>query len=97
MSDPQQREERRRRLAELDGLLGELEYLNLADRRDVPADLANRLEQQGVRAAARKLPFQLMDAVFDLQRPILRTHPAAVRSQPSVRKAPQTVTGWVLV
>jgi len=89
--------ERCRRLVELDGLLAELEWLNLADRSVVPQDLADRLERFGIRAAAKKLPFQLIEAVFDLQRPFLRSHPAAVRTHEAPRKAPRAVEGWVFV
>lgn len=97
MSNTQQRAERRRRLAELDGLLGELEWLNLADRLDVPNDLATRLEKFGIRSAGRKRPFQLIEAVFDLQRPFLRPNPTAVRTQESLPKRLHAVEGWVFV
>ena len=72
------RTEQRRRLAELDDLLNELEWLNLANRNDVPDDLATRLERRGV-GAASKSPPELIEAVFDLQRPFLRPNPSAVR------------------
>ena len=87
--------ERRRRLAELDNLLGELEWLNLADRCDVPDDLATRLEARGVGAPAKKRPPELIEAVFNLQRPFLRQNPSSVRTQagPSLKRP--VATGWV--
>lgn len=90
------RDERRRQLAELDSLLNELEWLNLADRREVPDRLATRLEQVGVRAAVEKRPMELIEAVFRLQRPFLRPNPNRVRPQVAPRFRPATVEGWVL-
>ena len=89
--------DRRRRLAELDGLLGELERLNLANRTEVPQDLAIRLEKFGIRSAARKRPPQLIEVVFDLQRPFLRSKPSAVGIQDMTTKRPRAVEGWMLV
>jgi hypothetical protein len=73
------RAERRRLLAELDNLLNELEWLNLANRNKVPHELATRLESRGVGAAEKKAPPELIEAIFDLQRPFLRPNPSAVR------------------
>lgn len=91
------RTERRRRLAELDSLLSELEWLNVANRSDVPDDLAARLERRGVGAPAKKGPPELIEAVFNLQRPFLRPNPAAVRPQaaPNIRRP--VAVGWVFV
>jgi hypothetical protein len=91
------RTERRRRLAELDNLLNELEWLNLANRCDVPDDLAIRLELRGVGAPAKKGPPALIEAVFNLQRPFLRPNPTAVRPQaaPSLRQP--VAAGWLFV
>jgi hypothetical protein len=91
------RTERRCRLAELDTLLNELEWLNLANRCDVPEDLATRLEQRGIGAASKKGPPELIEAVFELQRPYLRPNPTTVRPQaaPSLRRP--VASGWIFV
>jgi hypothetical protein len=91
------RTERRRHLAVLDNLLNELEWLNLANRCDVPDDLATRLEQRGVGAASKKGPPELIEAVFNLQRPFLRPNSTAVRPQavPSLRQP--VAAGWLIV
>jgi len=88
------RTERRRRLTELDNLLNELEWLNLANRSDVPNDLATKLELRGV-GAASKSPPELIEAVFDLQRPFLRQNPSAVRpnARPNLRHP--VAAGWL--
>lgn len=89
------RKERRRRLADLDRLLNELEWLNLADRDEVPDGLATQLELQGVGAARKKVPSELIEDVFELQRPFLRPNPLAARPNvaPSVRRP--VAAGWV--
>jgi hypothetical protein len=89
------RKERRRRLADLDHLLYELESLNLADRDEVPDGLATQLELQGVGAARKKVPSELIEDVFELQRPFLRPNPLAARPNlaPSVRRP--LAAGWV--
>ena len=91
------RTERRRRLTELDNLLNELEWLNLANRCDVPAGLATRLEQRGVGAASKKGPPELIEAVFGLQRPYLRPNPTAVRPQAAPSLRPPVAAGWLFV
>lgn len=96
MSNPLVQAERRRQLAELDSLLNELEWLNLADRSDVPDRLAAKLEQAGVQAAVDKGPMELIDAVFRLQRPFLRPNPNRVRPQVATRLRPASVDGWVI-
>jgi len=91
------RTERRRRLTELDNLLNELEWLNLANRCDVPAGLATRLEQRGVGAASKKGPPELIEAVFELQRPFRRPNPTAVRPQAAPSLRPPVAAGWLFV
>ena len=73
------RSERRRRLADLDGLLNELEWLNLSNCIEVPVELASRLEMQGVGAPSKKIPSELIEDVFELQRPFLRPNPSAAK------------------
>jgi hypothetical protein len=81
----------------LDGLLSELEWLNLLDRIDVPDDLAARLEQRGVGAPSKKGPPELIEAVFNLQRPYLRPNPTLVRPQAAPNIRQPVAAGWVFV
>jgi hypothetical protein len=97
MSNPSIRSERRRRLAELDDLLDELEWLNLSDCRDVPDDLLCRLEARGIGAPSKMRPPELIEAVFDLQRLYLRPNPTSVRTHEAPAPRTPVLAGWVFV
>ena len=97
MSNLSIRTERRRRLAELNNLLDELEWLNLANRRDALDDLAIRLELRGVGAPAKKGPLELIEAVFNLQHPFLRPNPTTVRPHAAPSHRQPVAAGWVFV
>ena len=63
----------RLRLRRLDGLLGQLEELNLRDAVRVSRSIATALESEGVDNPQAFSITDLIDRVFDIQEPLLRS------------------------
>lgn len=76
----------RDRLLQLDGLLDDLEDLNLRDLVDLPVRIGSALMDLGVDDPYLLTVTELIDRVFDLQEPVL----AAVRSGSALRRAFKT-------
>ena len=76
----------RDRLRQLDGLLEDLEDLNLRDLVDLPVRIGSALMDLGVDDPYLLTVTELIDRVFDLQEPVL----AAVRSGSALRRAFKT-------
>lgn len=62
----------RNRLRRLDGLLDQLEALNLTDSARLPRPIALALQRAGVERPGEHSVTELIDSVFDLQEPILK-------------------------